>query len=146
MVWKIKEMSLMEMYRMCRGRKAKRNWLWRRRHSFVSLLGALLSARAHRDVAAAFRLHQKSDDKADSESDMDLICIAILPPYSHCIPNVTAVVYYDHKLISFNVGNSLSVILHVTTRNVCVHTNTTWGKGKHVNPLPTGKTFSFGTS
>ena len=85
MVWKIKEMPLMEKYRMCRGRKAKKE------PTVTPPLFCLsfLSVRAHRDVAAAFRLHQKSDDKRDTESDMDLICIAI-HPHLIAFPNVTA--------------------------------------------------------
>ncbi len=52
---------------------------------------SFLSARAHRDVAAAFCVYiKRATTKETEESDMDLICIAI-PPYSHCIPhpNVT---------------------------------------------------------
>lgn len=74
MVWKIKEMPLMEKYRMCRGRKAKKEPTVT---PPLFCLLSFLSAREHGDVAAAFWpvYIKRATTKETDESDMDLICI-----------------------------------------------------------------------
>lgn len=109
MVWKIKGMSLMEKYRMCRGRK---KWLWRCHTISFVLFFRCFIFKLNMDVAAAFRLHQKERRQKRAERYATWFAYSHLPFFALfrssstlcVVRNVSAVVYYDRKLISFNIA------------------------------------------